>query len=124
MKFKTTKKAVMNNYGAVISIGYCQLQALLNYEKPIAYTANKYGWRADIYDIDGTAIVTGYAPFGNIEASYELCEKYEKEARKIIYGHNYGHNYSRPDTELKKLIKIFIIAAQAEKEKKYDKKEN
>lgn len=120
MKFKTTKKAIMSNYGTVISVGYCNSQHLLNYENPIAYVCGCNGWKADIYDIDGTAIVTGYAPFGNVEASYELCKKYEKEARKIIYGHNYGHNYSRPDTELKKLIKIFIIAAQAEKEKKYE----
>lgn len=80
MKFKTTKKAIMANYVKVIEIGYCDLQYLLNYKSPIAYTAGVYGWNADIYDFGGVAIVTGYKPFGNIHPNWEIVEKYEKEA--------------------------------------------
>lgn len=53
MKFRTTKKAIMANYGNVIKVDYCDLQNLLKYESPIAYTAGVYGWNADIYDFGG-----------------------------------------------------------------------
>jgi len=64
MKFKTTKKAIMNSGSRVYSIDYCNLQYLLRPYAPIAYTAGVYGWNADIYYIDGVYIVTGYRPFG------------------------------------------------------------
>lgn len=83
MKYKTTKKAVMERHVACVSVGYCNLQKLLNYVSPNAYTCGVYGWNADIYDVSGGyAIVTGYRPFGK-SASYELCQKYEKLADKI-----------------------------------------
>ena len=83
MKFKTTKKAITQNYRNVISIGYCDAQYLLQGKNPIAYNAGVYGWNADIYDINGVAIVTGYRPFGNISPDYKTIKKYEDEARKI-----------------------------------------
>lgn len=83
MKFKTTKKAIMNGYDRIISIGYCNAQYLLKHRNPIAYTAGRDGWGADIYDIDGVAIVTGYSPFGNIRPSYDLIRKYDEDARKV-----------------------------------------
>ena len=86
MKFKTTQKAIRANYPTVISVPYCGLQNLLNYESPVAYTVRRDGWSAGIYDMGGgVAIATGYAPFGNIRPSYELREKYETQAEKIRY---------------------------------------
>lgn len=86
MKYQTTKKQIMNNYDRVIKVPYCALQTLLKDRTPIAYTCSKtYGWRADVYEItDGMVIVTGYAPFGNIEPSHDLLMKYELEAEKAI----------------------------------------
>ena len=56
----------------IICVPYCGLQNLLNYESPVAYTARREGWAADIYDMGGgVAIVTGYTPFGNIRPYYE-----------------------------------------------------
>lgn len=104
MKFRTTKKAIMANYGNVIKVDYCDLQNLLKYESPIAYTAGVYGWNADIYDFGGVAIATGYRPFGNICPNYELQEKYEKEARKI----SYNYSYEEGRKALKELQKKFI----------------
>ena len=41
MKFKTTQKAIRANYPTVISVPYCGLQNLLNYESPVAYTVRR-----------------------------------------------------------------------------------
>lgn len=41
MKFRTTRKEINRNFDKVISVGYCELQYLLYFDSPIAYTANK-----------------------------------------------------------------------------------
>ena len=85
MKLKATQKAVKEGYRNIIKIGYCNLQYLLYYKSPIAYTNGIYGWNADIYEIGGgVAISTGYRPFGDINANYELVREYEKKAEKIV----------------------------------------
>lgn len=107
MKFKTTKKEIMNNYAFVCSVPYCELQKLLRFETPIGYTSNTSGWCADVYEVDRcTAIVTGYSPFGDYAPSYELCQKYEKQAESIIYDCNFTFEEQRK--QLKQLINSFI----------------
>lgn len=107
MKFKTTQKEIRANYNKIICIPYCGLQTLLNYESPVAYTVRREGWAADIYDMGGgVAIVTGYAPFGNIRPSYELRERYEKQAEKIRY--DYSLSYDQQREILKSLAKKFV----------------
>ena len=84
MKFKTSKKAVLEGYDKVISVGYNNLQSLLACENPIAYTVRNEGWGADIYDLGGgIAIATGYAPFGNIYPDYSLTKKYDDRAANL-----------------------------------------
>lgn len=81
MKFKTTNKALKNNYHYIIKIGYCDAQRLLANESPIAYNYGINGWQYDFYDIDGIGICTGYAPFGqNTKEDYKLVDEYEKKA--------------------------------------------
>lgn len=104
MKFKTTKRDIMANYGSVIKVGYCDLQNLLNYESPIAYTTGVYGWNADIYDFGGAVIVTGYRPFGNIRPDYEIINRYETEAENIYNNYKYDDSVGA----LKDLQKKFI----------------
>ena len=105
MKFKATQKEIKANFNKIICIPYCELQYLLNYENPIAYTVRREGWASDIYDMGGgVALVTGYAPFGNIHPSYELREKYEKEAKKI----RYNYSYEEARKALEDLQKKFI----------------
>ena len=106
MKHKTTKKDVMNGYSNIICVGYCSLQNLLNCETETAYTSRREGWEADIYDFGNTAIVTGYAPFGNIRHGYEVCQKYEKKAAQIREYYNF--NYEKCKTRLRSLIREFI----------------
>ena len=107
MKFKTTQKAIRANYNKIICVPYCGLQTLLNYESPVAYTVRREGWAADIYDMGGgVAIVTGYAPFGNIRPFYELRERYETDAEKIRYNDSLAWEEQRE--QLKQLAKAFI----------------
>ena len=104
MKFKTTQKAIRANYNKIICVPYCGLQNLLNYESPVAYTVRR---AADIYDMSGgVAIVTGYAPFGNIRPSYELRERYETQAEKIRY--NYSLAWEEQRDALRELQRAFI----------------
>lgn len=94
MKFKTTQKAVKEGYRNIIKVGYCDLQYLLYYKNPIAYTCGVYGWNADIYEIGrGSAICTGYKPFGDIRPDYELVREYDEKAEKIVLSWNkYEHD--------------------------------
>lgn len=107
MKFKTTQKAVKNGYSTIICVSYCNLQFLLNYESPVAYTTRREGWAADIYDMgSGVAIVTGYAPFGTIRPGYDLCRKYDLRAEKIRY--DYSLSYDEQREQLKALAREFV----------------
>jgi len=105
MKFKTTQKAIKQGYENVIQVPYCALQNLLKCESPIAYTVRREGWGADIYDFGNTAIVTGYAPFGNIRPSYETNQRYEKRAMEITDG---VYNWEEKKALLDELIKEYL----------------
>ena len=108
MKYKTTKKAVMNGYYKVISVSYCSLQHLLHYEREIAYTTRAEGWGADVYQFGSTAIVTGYAPFGNVRPSYEVNKKYDDMAREIVNAWN-GETFADKKAKLDLLIKDYLM---------------
>ena len=101
MKYRTTAKAVKNGYYKIIRAGYCELQGLLSYKSPVAYSAGVYGWNFDVYDIDGVAICTGYRgmPEKNSTASYKLIQEYEDKAQ------------GRTAEEKEALIKQFIKEA-------------
>ena len=114
MKYKTTKRNVMNGYSNVISVGYCDFQSLLRCKEPIAYTSGVYGWNADVYDFGNVAIVTGYRPFGNTypENRFELIRKYEDEAKAFAY--DWDVPYDEKAIKLDKLIHNFIMEMTAE----------
>ena len=105
MKYRTTQKAIKNGFSKIISVGYCNLQHLLNCETETAYTTRREGWAADIYDFGNVAIVTGYAPFGNIRPDYETVKKYDNMDREII-----GNIFSWEERKnaLRALIENFI----------------
>ena len=110
MKFRVTQKEIKANFEKIISVPYCSLQNLLNWESPVAYTTRREGWAAYIYDMGGgVAIVTGYAPFGNIRPAYELRERYEKQAESICY--NYQLSWTEQLEQLRQLVNEFIKEA-------------
>ena len=111
MKYKTTRKQVKSGYSTIIEVGYCNLQYLLQYHNPEAYTTRSEGWGADVYDMDrygygGVAIVTGYAPFGNNRLPYNKLKEYDNEAKSIIQ--NYNMEYPEKREAIRKLVQAFI----------------
>ena len=107
MKFKTTQKAMKESYTNIVKVGYCNIQFLLHYEQPIAYTAGCNGWKSDIYIIDRKTILsTGYAPFGNIEIPYDTLRKYDVKAERIV--HDYSLQPEQRKEQVTKLLEKFI----------------
>ena len=118
MKFKTTTKRIKENYSQnyILSISYCDLQTLLKYESPRAYTSGLYGWNYDLYDIEGVAICTGYRgmPQGK-NFDYSLVKKYETKAQKIANRRKKDNETweqfdNKKRADINKLLKSFIKA--------------
>lgn len=78
MKYKTTRKAIMNGYANIKCAGFCKLKHLLQNHLPVAYTCGVYGWNFDVYDVYGVAICTGYR--GMPGEHLQCVEEYEKKA--------------------------------------------
>ena len=100
--------AVMAGYYKVNSVSYCSLQHLLHYEREIAYTTRSEGWGADIYQFGSTAIVTGYAPFGNVRPSYEVNKKYDDMAMEIVNAWG-AEAYQDKKAKLDALIQDYLM---------------
>ena len=85
MKFKTTRKEMLQRFNKVIKVPYCKAQNLTRFLDPIAYTCGIYGWSADVYDLGyGVALCTGYKPFGeNIDSKF--LGELEEKAKLISY---------------------------------------
>ena len=110
MKFRVTQKEIKANFSKIICVPYCGLQNLLYNESPVAYTARREGWAADIYDMGGgVAITTGYAPFGSIRPAHELLERYEKQAWEVRY--DFSLSWTEQREQLRQLAKEFIAEA-------------
>ena len=82
MKYKTTRKAIVAGSPRLVSAGYCDLQTLLRYHSPIAYTSGVYGWNFDVYEVNGLTICTGYRGMPGRRASN--IDKYEQAARDAL----------------------------------------
>lgn len=107
MKFKTTRKAIIEGSTKIISAGYCDLQTLLRGHNPIAYTCGVYGWNYDVYEIDGTTICTGYRGMPGKRAN-NIAE-FESKARKIA--DDYKRPYEERRAEIENLLHEFIAQA-------------
>lgn len=111
MKTKVTRKEIKENYKNIINVNYCRLQYLLDIANitPTYYCTRAEGWACDIYIIsNNTIVVTGCAPFGNIKPSFDLCEKYEKKAQKLLYSNKYK-KWNTIQKHGEKLLKEFIL---------------
>lgn len=86
MKYKTTRKAVVNGSNNVRSAGYCDLTFLLNNHNAVAYTCGTYGWNFDVYEVYGVTICTGYR--GMPGPRMEGVAEYERKARDILSWEN------------------------------------
>lgn len=82
MKFKTTRKEIVNNYSNIRAVGYCDLYYLLSFKNPSAYTCGVYGWNFDVYALDGLTICTGYRNMPGKAA--QGIKEYEAKAKKSL----------------------------------------
>lgn len=105
MKTLVTRKSIKSQYSKVLSVGYCHLQHLLNYEIPFAYSTRVEGWACDYYNVDGVVISTGYAPIGN-KISFDLIEKYDNQAREIV--NSFDLSFEDKKSKVNELLKEFI----------------
>lgn len=108
MKYKTTRKAIVNGSANVRCAGYCDLQSLLYNHAPIAYTCGIYGWNFDVYDVYGITICTGYRnmPGKRLDGIGE----YESKARAILDNYtdyNGIGGYERKKAEIETLLQEF-----------------
>ena len=107
MKFKTTKKAIVEGSAKIVSAGYCDLQYLLRYHEPLAYTCGVYGWNFDVYEIDGLTICTGYRNMPGKTANN--IREYEKKTEKIA--ENWNTPYEEKKGQIENLLHEFIKQA-------------
>lgn len=100
MKARITEKQARECVS--FAFGYCEIQALLRNWNPVFYTAsNIYGWKSDIYNIDGIYISTGYWPVGK-SIPYKVYKKYEQKADKIRG--DYDLDYKVREKKVRKLL--------------------
>lgn len=108
MKIKVTRKEMKNQFNKIIGIGYCDLQFLLKYEDPFAYSTRSEGWACDYYNINGILISTGYAYLDskNTKRDYKIIREYDYKAREIVC--NYDLPYEEKKEQVTKLLNNFI----------------
>ena len=120
MKLQTTKSNIKRNFCTVLTAGYCEIEYLLNFCNPFAYSAGVYGWNCDFYQpsskFSGVCIATGYNTerLGGKRVSYELVKEYEQKAQALTLDHNSQINKREA---LNILIDEFIEKALTEKTK-------
>lgn len=109
MKFKTTRKAIVNGASRLVSAGYCDLQTLLRNHSPIAYTCGVYGWNFDVYEVYGLTICTGYRNMPGRTA--KNIGEYENRAREIMRDDSI--TWQQCGAEIEKLLEAFCTQADA-----------
>lgn len=105
MKFKTTRKAIVNGSVNIKCAGYCDLQHLLWYHDPIAYTCGVYGWNFDVYEVYGVTICTGYRNMPG--KRLEKIGEYDQRAESIVNDRNIP--YDERVEKVEALLKEFCL---------------
>lgn len=112
MKFKTTKKAIREMGDPIYCVSYCNLQNLLRFRDPFAYSTRAEGWACDYYSIENFIICTGYAPIGR-KTDYNLCREYDQKAREVLC--DYSLTWEQQRDRLEELIEEFAGKLTAKK---------
>lgn len=79
---KPTKLNELKQHKNLRYCDYCSLRNLLKYTNADYYYSNKYGWRFDVYCVNGLTIISGY---DSIKQATDLIavDEYDKKAEKI-----------------------------------------
>lgn len=108
MKYKTTRKAIVNGSVNVRCAGYCDLSSLLYNHSPVAYTCGVYGWNFDVYEVYGVTICTGYRNMPG--KRLDGIRGYEDKARAILENYtdyNGVGGHERKKAEIETLLQEF-----------------
>ena len=108
MDIKLTKNDLRNNFGVIVSCGYCELQSLLNMKSRVGYNAGVYGWNFDAFDFGGVGLITGYRTRGaDVKLSMEFCEHWDKRAKNATY-EEHKQILAEFERELQSLAREFV----------------
>lgn len=107
-KIRLTKKSLNADYWNILGTGYCNLQYLLKFQEPFAYSERAEGWACDYYDIDDVLISTGYAPMKSkrVKSYYELEHEYDDKAKEIY--NDSSLSWEEKENRTNKLLHEFI----------------
>lgn len=105
MKYRTTKKAIREMIDPVYCVGYCNIQNLLRFIDPFAYSTRAEGWACDYYYAYDVIISTGYSPIGR-KTDYNLCREYDQKALAIWS--NYNLTFEQQQEKVEALIEEFV----------------
>ena len=107
MKFKTTRKAIVNGTSAkyLFQCGYGDMQYLLRNHEPIAYTCGVYGWNFDVYSVHGITITTGYRNTCGKRIKHDFIRSYEHRAKQIC--NDYSISYEERIGAIETLLSEF-----------------
>lgn len=108
MNIKLTKPDLKNNFGVIVSCGYCELQSLLNMKSRVGYNKGVYGWNFDVFDFGGVGLITGYRTRGaDIDLPLNFCKYWNKRASDATYEER-KQILVEFERELQKLAKEFV----------------
>lgn len=104
MSFKTSNKELKRHY-ATISVGYCNLQSLLDNNRNQFYNCGVYGWNWSAYIYGNVAIVDGYRNFPKDSYNFDMdiIYKYNQIGRLV------NDKYTWRDYEKQKQLKEKLI---------------
>lgn len=111
-KYRTTKKAIREMGDPIYCVGYCNLQNLLKFRDPFAYSSRAEGWACDYYYLHDVIISTGYSPIGH-KTDYNLCHEYDNKAREVLC--DYSLTWEQQRDKLEELIEEFVTKLTVKK---------
>lgn len=105
-KYKITRREIKERY-EVYCIGYGNLQYLLKYISPFAYSTRAEGWACDYYYVDkGVVLCDGYAPIGK-KVNFDTMRFFDEKAREIWEEYHYA-DYEKCEQLITNLLADFI----------------
>lgn len=108
MDIKLTNKDLRNNFGVIVSCGYCELQSLLTMKNRVGYNKGVYGWNFSAFGFGGIGLITGYRTrSADIKLSMEFCEFWENRAKNATYEER-KQILNEFERELQKLAREFV----------------
>lgn len=112
MKHKITKKEIIEKYKTIISVSKYDINNLLRFTDADSYCISKKGLDCENYQILKHVIISaGNRPIESKNTNvdcYDIINKYEEQAKKIISENGPGLNYRTKSKKVNKLLKKCI----------------